>query len=291
MHPRFFDMIELARSRGVRVSFITNGSYFTPGNVDRLLSGGGVEKITISLESADSSTFQEIRGAKFEKVVAGIDRLIKERKRRGLDRPVVGFSVTLLRRTAGHLPAISKLYHRLGLDGGVTAQPLQQMSAYRSAYDAAMMAEALDADEVDHRMWDFLTQSRALQRRRKSVQGFYDVLMAGWRPSSRRCPWLDKGLYVDRNGMVMPCCMVKDETHALGRIEVDSTESIQARRAKMRTELKNGVTPAACQGCEIARYAVMGPIEFVGRVVKAGLRVLQDTDSLARCPCNQGACP
>src|SRR5262249_47361647 len=156
--------------------------------------------------------------------------------------------------TAGHLPAILDLYRRLGLDGGVTAQPLQQMSAYRSAYDAAMMAEGLDAEEVDQRMLDFFTESRRVQRKRRSVQGFYDVLMAGWRPSSRRCPWLDKALYVDRNGMVMPCCMVKDNAHALGRIGVDSTDSIQSRRTEMRTNLANGVTPAACQGCEIARY-------------------------------------
>jgi hypothetical protein len=56
--------------------------------------------------------------------------------------------------------------------------------------------------------------------------------------------------------------------------------------------LATGVTPHACQGCEIARYAVMGRLAFVGRVVRTGLRVLQDTEQASASPSQLNeACP
>jgi MoaA/NifB/PqqE/SkfB family radical SAM enzyme len=280
MHPRFFDMITQAEARGLRLSFITNGSYLTNDNVDRILRSRAIDKISVSLESADGATFRAIRGGKLEKVVSGIERLVSERNRLGLRRPVVGFSVTLLRRTAGHLHGIVDLYRRLGLDGGMTAQPLQAMPAYRSTYDPGMQAEGLAPEEIDARMLTFMTRAGALAGRR--MEGFYDRLMAGWKPTSRSCPWLDKGLYVNREGVVTPCCMVKDETHALGRVGVDSPGEILARRAKLRAELAVGSTPGPCQGCEIARYAVMGKVQASKRVVAAGLRVLQNGDDVDR---------
>jgi len=274
MHPRFFEMVAAAHARGMRVSFITNGSHFSPENVDRLLACRGVEKVSVSLESADGATFRAIRGGKLEKVVAGLERLVAERNARGLDRPVVGLSVTLLRRTNGHLSAILDLYRRLGLDGGVSAQPLQRMPAYELAYDAATSGERLTPDEIDLRMLDHLRRAGRLPRRR-SARGFYEVLMAGWRPSSRSCPWLDKGLYVNRDGLVTPCCMIKDPSHALGRVGVDRPGEILARRERLRAELRGGAIPAPCRGCEIARYASMGRAEAVGRVVSTALRVVR----------------
>lgn len=274
MHPRFFDMVELARARGVRVSFISNGSHFSPQNVDRLLRSGAVEKVSVSLESSDGDTFRAIRGGKLEKVVAGIERLMTERNARGLARPVVGFSVTLLRRTEGHTRGIVALYRRLGLDGGLTAQPLQHMPAYATAYAPAMTGEPLGPGETDRRMMDFLVASLGAQRARAG-DGFYDVLMKGWRPGQRRCPWLDRALYVNRDGVITPCCMVKDQAQALGRVGVDPPEVVLARRAQLRDDLAAGHVPRPCAGCEIARYAVMGKREVVGRAVRTGLRALQ----------------
>src|SRR4051812_21401546 len=112
MHPRFFDMLALARSRGVKVSFITNGSLLGPAAIDHIL-GGGVEKVSVSLESADPATFQDIRGGKLEKVLRGIEALLRTRDERGLERPIVGLSVTVLRRTQGQLRPILELYERL----------------------------------------------------------------------------------------------------------------------------------------------------------------------------------
>ena len=264
MHPRFFDMVQVARDRGVRISFITNGSYLSQQNVDRLLAAG-IERVSVSIESADEGMFRKIRGGKLDKVVRGIETLLGSRHRLGLDRPSVGFSITVLQRTRGELPAIIALYEKLGLDGGVTIQPLERKADYAKGYDAEMQRETLSDDEVGDVWVEFLGDRtiRALQKRKSSVPGFYDELMASWRPGQKRCPWLDSGAFVGNDGRVTPCCMVKDPRHALGTIGVDSASAILARRDELRGQLAAGQIPAPCQGCELAKFSIIGKTELM----------------------------
>ena len=262
LHPKFIEMVSLARARGIKVSFISNGSFFTSEMIDRLLTLG-IEKISVSLESADAETFRRIRGGKLDKVIRGVEELLAERKKRGLDRPVVGFSITVLRSTQDHLAEILALYRRLGLDGGVTMQPLEKKAEYARNYDDAMAKEQLDGGEAD-RVWvRFLADKDivALQKSRTPVTGFFDELMDGWRPGARRCPWLDEGMYVNNEGWATPCCMVKDvDKFAYGRLGEDPPEKLIAARALVRKELATGAIPQACEGCELARFATLSKI-------------------------------
>ncbi len=264
MHPAFFDMVTAARARGVRVSFITNGSYLTQANVDKLLTVG-IERISVSIESADEGMFRKIRGGKLDKVVRGIETLLATRERLQLDRPSVGFAITVLQKTRGELPAIIALYERLGLDGGVTIQPLERKADYARGYDEDMQKQTLTDEEVGDVWTEFLGDStiRALQKRKSKVPGFYDELMATWRPGKRRCPWLDEGAFVGNDGRVTPCCMVKDPKHALGQIGVDAPEVITARRDALRDQLADGKIPAPCQGCELAKFSIIGKRELM----------------------------
>jgi MoaA/NifB/PqqE/SkfB family radical SAM enzyme len=269
LHPRLFEMARAARDRGAKVSFITNGSLFRAEAVAGILDAG-IEKVMVSIESPEAGEFHAIRGGTLEKVTDGIRTLLDARRERGLDRPAVGLAVTVLRGTRRRLPEILALYHRLGLDGGITVQPLQRMASYAGGYGAAMAAEALDEGESAD-LWFDLIADRPLRRirRQASASGFYDELMAGWRPGRRRCPWLDVGIYVDRDGVAAPCCMVKDTArHGLGRPGVDPMPEILSRREALRAQLAAGRIPAPCDGCEIARFAVLS----LPRLFGLGLR-------------------
>src|SRR5581483_3580268 len=105
LHPRFFDMARQALKRGLRVSFITNGSLLSPSVVDQIL-GLGFWDVSMSLESADPEVFRNLRGGKLEKVIEGVRRLVAARDARKLKRPAIGFALTVLRRTLGDLSAI-----------------------------------------------------------------------------------------------------------------------------------------------------------------------------------------
>ena len=272
LHPRFFDMLAALRARGIVMSMITNGSLLTAEAVEQLVAGG-VEKISISIESADPERFRRIRGGKLDKVIEGIARLVAAKRGRALPR--VGFSVTMLRSTRNDLDGIVALYQRLGMDGGITTQALQRMPGYVAGYAPAMQAELLDEREADARYARFYRRTRAIANPTWSNGGFYARLMAGWKPASRRCPWLERGAYVSRDGVVSACCMIKDERHALGKIG-DDTTAIEDKRAAMRAQLACGETPDACNGCEIARYAVMGKLDLVRRAARASVAVVKD---------------
>jgi hypothetical protein len=98
----------------------------------------------------------------------------------------------------------------------------------------------------------------ALQKRRSKVPGFYDELMAGWRPSQGRCPWLESGVYVNQDGRASPCCMVKSEEGAYGQVGSHDVDQLLAHRAALRSELARGNIPRPCTGCELAKFAVIG---------------------------------
>lgn len=270
LHDRFFDMLAELRRRHIEVSFITNGSLITPSRVDRLLDMD-VAKISVSIESPDPAQFQQIRGGKLSKVRANLERLLQRRAERGLVRPVVGLSITVLRSTRDQIGSIFALYDELGLDGGVSLQALQPMSGYAQHYGDDMQSEALDAAQAE-RVTMAPFEDREVRRRireRAPVDGFYEQLMEGWRPASRRCPYLDAGLYVHRNGIATPCCMIKDtQTHGLGEIGVTPTHEIVGRRQQLRAELAEGTVPQPCQGCFIAEQAVKTPQQLLAIGVK-----------------------
>lgn len=252
LHGRFLDMMALARARGIKVSFITNGSLLSAPVITRLLELAP-EKLVVSMESADPETFREIRGGKLEKVIRGIEALMAERRARGLERPAVGLAVTVLRRTIDALPEIVALYDRLGLDGGIAVQTLQTMEVYTQQYDEAMRAELLSPDEQRAVMG----LTRAGVARPGVVAGFYDTLLGSFRPGERRCPWLERGLFVNFEGAITACCTIKDAGRfGFGHLGETSPDVVLARRAVMRDELAAGRTPEACRGCTIAQYAL-----------------------------------
>jgi hypothetical protein len=181
---------------------------------------------------------------------------------------VVAFSITVLKDTQDHLAGILALYRKLGLDGGLTLQPLQSMPGYVQNYPAALSQQLLSDGEVNDLWIQFYAHRdiKAIQRdkRRTNVKGFFDELMASFKPGSRSCPWLESGLYVNNQGVATACCMIKDtEKYALGRFGKDPPEQLLARRAGLQQELRAGQIPKACAGCELARFAVMTRWELV----------------------------
>jgi MoaA/NifB/PqqE/SkfB family radical SAM enzyme len=257
MHPRFFDMAALARSRGIAVSIISNGSHFTAETVSRILDIG-LEQINVSLESADFGMFRQIRGGKLEKVIRGLELLVAERAARKLDRPVIGFAVTVLKQTLDARRGIIALYRRLGLDGGITFQLLQRMASYMSCYDTAMTAQAVTAAEAEEyeRATSADPELRAIVRAAWR-NGFYPNLYKGWSPATGTCPWLEHGGFVNIDGDVMGCCSIKDaQQFSFGRIGVASAAQIDSARDQLRDELWRNQIPKACQNCSTGEQAV-----------------------------------
>ena len=249
LHPRFFDMVAACGKRGIKVSIITNGSLFTPDRVEKLIESG-VSTLHVSLESSDPKRFRELRGGLFEKVKTGVALLME--RRRHLDRatPKVGLAVTVLKSTMAAFPGIRELYDHLGLDGGISVQPLQTMPDYAGVYDEAM------ADEVPGR--ELMPQLRAIRASALAAEPggadtFYAALFAGADLERDGCPWLVHGAYLGNGGSIAPCCFVKRPDLAFGRLGQQTPEEIHRRRAWTNAELRKGRIPAPCSGCGTAK--------------------------------------
>ncbi len=258
LNPAFFDMVALARARGIDVSFISNGSLFTSRRIERLLDLD-IRKIGISIDSAEPDVFRNIRGGSLAKVVRGVRQLLTRRSERNLVVPLVGLQVTLLRQTLNALPDIVALYKQLGLDGGLGLQPLQRMVSYTDTYDEAMQHELSLCDEQLHSFYDANASLLSEMRRENAAraQGFYAELFAGWRPEQAQCPWLERAAYFSVDGIYSPCCTIKNpRRHGLRTGLAGDSVPINETRAVLARKLREGCMPSACEGCTIASHVV-----------------------------------
>jgi MoaA/NifB/PqqE/SkfB family radical SAM enzyme len=259
LHPGFFEMARRASERGIRVSSVTNGSLFTPRNIEHLLEAG-VSALLVSIESPDPDEFRRIRGGRLEKVVDGIRALLAARRRADRRTPSVGFAVTVLKGTARRIGEIVDLYDSLGMDGGILVHMLSSMDSYARHYDGET------ADQVLPKMAQTLTWARCERlverrgRRDGATPHFWTDLYTGRASATGRglhavlprCPWLERGLYVDRHGAYVACPNIKDaKRHALGHVGDRPDEVLRARQG-MADQLKTGHVPQACRGCFIA---------------------------------------
>lgn len=80
LYPHLFEIIRYAKEKGVvDVNMHTNGTRLNP-DFNRQLIESGLDRLIISLDSADKKRYESIRvGANFEKVYAAVDDLIRQR--------------------------------------------------------------------------------------------------------------------------------------------------------------------------------------------------------------------
>ena len=263
LQARFFEMVALARARGIGVSCITNGSLLSEENVGRILDAD-LDKVLVSFESLDPVTFRRLRGGLLEKVVDGLTRLVRARDARRLRRPAIGLALTVLRDTRGELPAFVALYRRLGLDGGINLQPLNPMPAYRRHYDGFLDGQLMSDAELREQLGSLRAEPvhGIVLDGTSRTRGFFDELFADFQPSRRRCPWLERGAFVTADGWVTPCCTIKDgERAGFGRVGPADAQKREAARAAMVAELSAGRTPEACRGCAVAAVALGASVD------------------------------
>lgn len=81
LHPDLFRIIQYAKEKGVvDVNMHTNGTRLDH-DFNKQLLDSGLDRLIISLDSADKEKYEKIRvGAKFEKVCAGVEDLLLQRK-------------------------------------------------------------------------------------------------------------------------------------------------------------------------------------------------------------------
>jgi len=80
-HPKIFEMIKYAKSKGLNVGISTNATLLTKEKAKKIIESG-LDYLIIALDAATPKTFKIVRGGEnFKKVVANVKKYLKLKKK------------------------------------------------------------------------------------------------------------------------------------------------------------------------------------------------------------------
>lgn len=115
MHPGLLSMVRGLKKLKIRAEMVSNGTLLD----ERLSAGlleGGLDRLWISLDGAEDSSFEHIRkGARFKDVVQNLKRL-REMNEKSSRRIGIGIAFVLTRKNLSGLKDIGRLAKKVGAD-------------------------------------------------------------------------------------------------------------------------------------------------------------------------------
>jgi MoaA/NifB/PqqE/SkfB family radical SAM enzyme len=114
MHPDIIEMIRLARTRGLRVEIITNGTRLDTTITDAL-AALGVAQVTVSVDGGDEAAFESMGRGSLRRTLEGIAALRETRRRRKAPL-TIGLACVATRRNDRSLPSLLRIAHDLDVD-------------------------------------------------------------------------------------------------------------------------------------------------------------------------------
>lgn len=109
MHPRILDMLRAVKGRGLKTEMITNGSYLTEENAQKLIDLE-LDVLFTSLDSPDEQEYNEIRqGADFQSVFKNVAKLQAMKQAQKAVKPELGIEFVAMRKNFTKLPKLIRL--------------------------------------------------------------------------------------------------------------------------------------------------------------------------------------
>jgi MoaA/NifB/PqqE/SkfB family radical SAM enzyme len=240
----FFDMIRLARGRGIYVHFNTNSTTLDEGKIADLVAAGPNE-VRLSCDGATRETYERIRrGASFERVIANIRRLSEVVRSGG--RPIdLSLWTVLMTENEAELEPLIRLVPRLGLRKLHVQTPhnwgRQGMQSVQAALEVPRTALAEIVAGANRLAAEVGVSIHWLSRLDEGL------------PSARGCQWPWYSAYITTEGCVTPCCAQGSNPRLInfGNIFEQPFQSIWNSPAyqRFRAALKRGPMPSICVGC------------------------------------------
>lgn len=263
MHPRFFDMVEYAAARGIRVSTNTNMTFLTQKHAARCVDSG-LHTLHMSLDGASAATFEAIRiRARFDKVLRNLRYLQDAKARRHSEFPQIRLVFVAMRRNLHELPELLHLAHAHGVmdvsvqhlchDFGESTLPAQ----YRPMRDFVAQETLLDEDQSEVRAVFRAARETAaalgltLRLPRTEIR-----LHPPGTPGPQRCDWPWRGAYLSYQGLAMPCCMIStpDRLNFGNMLETGVAAVWENEQYQdFRAQLASDEPPEICRNCSVYR--------------------------------------
>jgi MoaA/NifB/PqqE/SkfB family radical SAM enzyme len=187
MNPHFFELLDIAQSKNIKASLITNGTLLQENNIKKL--NNNLVKIYISIDGASRKNFEEIRkGANFSNLIENIQKIRKL-------KPEIELCILtiLMKETLKDLPELVKLSKKIN----VKYIGLNHILSLNQENDKRFVSS--DTSEAKY----YLQKAGDLAEKYK-----IKIISRPLHPTMRRCwqPWLAPLIML--NGDLYPCCFM-----------------------------------------------------------------------------------
>jgi MoaA/NifB/PqqE/SkfB family radical SAM enzyme len=191
-------MVRHAAERNVPTITSTNVHYVRTDEEAEDIVSSGLSELILCLDGVDSETYVKYRvGGNFERVLDGIDRITRAKRRLGLTSPLIHLQFIIMKHNEDQIEAARGLARKYGVD----RLSLKTAQVY-----------------TDDDVTEFLPTDESLSR--------YDYEADGLKTKSRlknTCRHLWYSTVVNWDGSVSPCCFDKDVHYGLGHTLDGST--------------------------------------------------------------------
>jgi MoaA/NifB/PqqE/SkfB family radical SAM enzyme len=253
------ERIQYLKQRNIYVLFNTNGTLLTAGNGERLLDAG-LDELRVSLDAADSSVFQMVRGRDmFDRIVGNVTKFRQRQHKRGTQLPRVSLWLTGLRETIGQLEAFVRLAHQMD----VPEVYLQRLVFFADNPVGLARAESTLFERTTSQEDEAIRHAEELARSLGIIFNASGATEPGtsikksredqpW--SLCRRPWTL--MYFTATGRALPCCIAPFSMHGydsftLGNATQQSLREIWNgdRYINFRARLMSAEPPRTCANC------------------------------------------
>lgn len=201
LNPLFFKMVEYAKQKRIYTSTSTNAHFLNDNFAEKTVRSG-LDRIIISLDGTDQETYEKYRvGGKLDKVIQGIENLVKWKRELKSAKPYVVIQFIVFRTNEHQVEDVKALSEMTGVD------KLELKSA-----------QVYDYEEAN----DLIPENEKYSRYKKDSSGKYIIVNS----LNNHCFRMWRGSVITWDGLVVPCCFDKDATYRLGDLKKQSFEEI-----------------------------------------------------------------
>jgi MoaA/NifB/PqqE/SkfB family radical SAM enzyme len=261
LHPRFFDMIEYAAQKGIRVTTNTNLTLLNEKKAERCITSG-LETLHFSIDGTKAETYENIRiNANFKRVMSNLKTLVDTKRSMSAALPHLKMVIVIMRQNLAELPDLVRLASQYGAEE-VFAQQLSHdfgdpafNPRYQPLHDYVDQQSLMY--EEPQRVEEYFGQARDLAKelgvklRLPRTKPRQQPLTA---TGPERCDWPWARAYISFQGYAMPCCMTATpEQINLGLISGDNLEKVWNGEPyrHFRDQLASNQPPEICRLCSV----------------------------------------
>ena len=199
LNREIFDMIAYAKKKRISVNFSTNFNIFCPEMAEEMVRSD-LDELYVSLDGVTQKTYETYRrGGNLKRVIENILLLQKVKRKENSPVPRIVLKFMVMRHNEYELVQAKELANRL------------QVEQFMQGAMHVDMGKSLDEDISSSiaKDFDWLPRNESLSRydyEKKKVKRKID------------CDWSWKGVAINWDGSVSPCCAVYEKRDDFGNI-------------------------------------------------------------------------